>query len=143
MDTTARHPHHTWVPWVAALAGAALTLKVVLIFASGNGGPDWPYAVLYLAGLALGLVAAVGAGLRQSGLLRQIAVGLGAAALLVAWIMGLGEALEPVVGAFTDTRYVQEETPILVAGLVLLALAWFARSRDLRAESTSGVAQPA
>ena len=127
-----RTPRHTWVPWVAALAGAAYTLKVSLILASGNGGPDWPYAVLYLAGLALGITAAVGAGLRQPGRLRGVAVGLGSAVLLVAWIMGLGEVLEPVVGVFSDTTYVQEEVPILVAGLVLLALAWWARSRDLR-----------
>lgn len=127
-----RTPRHSWVPWVAALAGAAYTLKVSLILASGNGGPDWPYAVLYLAGLALGLAAAVGAGLRQPGPLRGAAVGLGSAVLLVAWVMGLGEVLEPVVGLVSDTTYVQEEVPILVAGLVLLALAWWARSRDLR-----------
>lgn len=135
MDRTLdRTPRHTWVPWVAALAGAAYTLKVTLILASGNGGPDWPYAVLYLAGLALGLTAAVGAGLRQPGLLRGVAVGLGSAALLAGWIMGLGEVLEPLIAALTDTVYVREELPILVAGLVLLGLAWWARSRDLRAE---------
>lgn len=132
MDHT---PRHTWVPWVAALAGAAYTLKVTLILASGEGGlPDWPYAVLYLSGLALGLAAAVGAGLRQRGVPRSLAVGAGSAVLLVAWIMGLGEVLEPVVAVVSDQTYVQEEVPILVAGLVLLALAWMARARDLRAE---------
>lgn len=141
MDTTA--PRHTWVPWVAALAGAAYTLKVTLILASGNGGPDWPYAVLYLVGLALGVTAAVGAGLRQRGVLRQVGVALGGTVLLATWIMGLGEVLEPVVGLVSDTTYVQEEVPILVAGLVLLVLAWFARSRDLRAEAARPVPSPA
>lgn len=133
-----RTPRHTWVPWVAALAGTAYTLKVTLILASGNAGPDWPYALLYLAGLALGLAASVGAGLRQRRPLRGVAVGLGCAVLLVAWIMGLGELLEPVVAVVSDTTYVQEEVPILVAGLALLALAWSARSRDLQAASQQG-----
>lgn len=133
MNSMAHAPRHTWVPYVAALAGAALTLKVTLILATGDGGPDWPYAVLYLGGLVLGIAAAVGAGLRQRGALRRGAVGLGGVLLLVAWIMGLGEVLEPVVALVSDTTYVQEEVPILVAGLVLLGLAFAARSRDLRA----------
>lgn len=132
-------PRHTWVPWVAALAGAAFTLKVLLIFATDAGLSDTPFAVLYLSGLVLGLVAAVGLGLRQEGALRGVAVGLGAAVLLVAWIMGLGEVLEPVVGLVSDTEYVREETPILVAGLVLLGLAWAGRSRDASEPATAPV----
>lgn len=132
-------PRHTWVPWVAALSGAALTLKVLLIFAGGDDVPDAPFAVLYLGGIAAGLVAALGAGLRQRGVLRGIGIGLGSAILLVAWIMGLGEVLEPVVALVSDRTYVQEETPILVAGLVLLALAWRARARDVRAGAAGSV----
>ena len=132
MSRSQTSPRHTWVPWVAALAGAAFTLKVLLIFASGDGLPDTPVAVLYLSGLALGLIASVGAGLRQPSVLRGVAVGLGCAFLLVAWIMGLGEVLEPVAGLVSDADYVREEAPILVAGLVLLALAWAARARDVR-----------
>lgn len=126
-------PRHTWVPYVAAAAGAAFTLKVMLIFASGNAVSETPMVVLYLGGLLLGIVAAVGTGLRQPVLGRRIAVGLGLTVLLILWIMGLGEAVEPVVGLFSDAKYIQEETPILLAGLVLLALAFRARSRDLDA----------
>ena len=132
MDRTDSTPRHTWVPWVAALAGAAFTLKVVLIFASGNELPGGPLAVLYLSGLALGIAAAVGAGLRQRGALRSVGVGLGSVLLLVLWIMGFGDALKPVVGLVSDTTYVKDEVPVLLAGLVLLALAWRARVRDLR-----------
>jgi hypothetical protein len=127
-----RTPRHTWVPWVAALAGAAFTLKVTLILASDNEMAEGPLAVLYLSGLLLGVVAAVGAGLRQHGALRSVAVGGGSALLLVMWIMGLGDLLKPVVGVVSDAEHVQVEVPILLAGLVLLGLAWWARSRDLR-----------
>lgn len=126
--TTVRH---SWVPWVAALAGAAYVLKVSLILATDDRISGAPMAVLYLGGLALGLAAAVGAGLRQRGALRGIGVGFGSAVLLVAWIMGLGEVLEPALATVSDAKHVQEEVPILVAGLVLLGLAWRARSRDL------------
>ncbi|TAL25023.1 MAG: hypothetical protein EPN99_02095 [Frankiales bacterium] len=135
MNSTARAPRHTWVPWVAALAGAALTLKIVLIAAGGDGMSDTPFAVLYLSGLGLGLVAAVGVGLRQRGVLRSIGLGVGSAVLLLAWIMGLGEVLEPLIGLVTSSTTAQEEGPILVAGVVLLALAWRARARDLQAEA--------
>ena len=130
-----RTPRHTWVPWVAALAGAALTLKVLLIAASGDSMSDTPFAVLYILGLLLGLVASAGVGLRQRGVLRSIGLGLGSAVLLVMWIMGLGDLLKPVIGLVTDSAEAKDETPILVAGLVLLGLAWLARARDLRAAS--------
>jgi len=128
-SSTARH---TWVPWVAALSGAAYTLKVTLILATDNTMPEAPLGVLYLSALALGLVAAVGAGLRQRAAVRRVAVGFGSALLLVAWIMGLGEVLEPLLAQVSDARHVQEEVPILLAGLMLLGLAWRARADDLR-----------
>lgn len=134
MDSTARTPRHTWVPWVAALAGAAFTLKAVLILASNNELPEGPLAILYLSGLALGLVASVGAGLRQRGALKSVGVGFGAVVLLVMWIMGLGDALKPVIGVVSDAEHVKAEVPVLLAGLVLLGLAWQARSRDLQAD---------
>lgn len=126
--TTARHP---WVPYLAAGAGAALSLKAVLVVATDDGGPG-AMAVLYLGGLLLGLGAAVGAGLRQPGRLRGLAVGAGSSLLLVLWIMGLGDSLKPLVGAVSESEAVQAEAAVLLAGLVLLALAWRARVRDLR-----------
>lgn len=134
MDTTALTPQHTWVPWVAALAGAAYTLKVLIIAVAGDDMSDAVYGALYLGGLALGLLACAGAGLRQRGWTRSISVGLGAAVLLVMWIMGLGDVLKPVIGLVTDSQEAKDEVPILIAGLVLLALAWQARARDLRGE---------
>ena len=127
MTTTARH---TWVPYVAAAAGAVLVLKAVLVMATDDGAPS-AMGVLYLLGLLLGLVAAVGAGLRQHGWARSVGVGLGAAVLLTVWIMGLGDTLKPVVGLVTDYQHAKNEIPILLAGLVLLALAWKARAHDL------------
>lgn len=129
--SSTRTARHTWVPAVAGLAGLAYVLKVSLILVSDNTIADPPLVVLYLGGLVLGLIAAVGAGMRQSGALRGVAVGVGSAALLVAWIMGLGEVLEPPLARLSDAVHVQEEVPIMVAGLVLLALAWRARSCDL------------
>ncbi len=61
---------HTWVPYAAAAAGVSLIAKGTLIIASGNTVSEVPMGVLYLGGLALGLIAAVGAGLRQRGWLR-------------------------------------------------------------------------
>lgn len=127
MNRTARH---TWVPYVAAAAGAVLALKAVLVMATDDAVPS-AMGVLYLLGLLLGLVAAVGAGLRQRGWPRSLGVGFGAAVLLVMWIMGLGDALKPVIGAVTDSEHAKAEVPILLAGLVLLGLAWRARARDL------------
>ncbi len=125
--------HHTWVPYVAAAAGGCLVAKGTLIIASGNTVGDAPMAVLYLAGLALGLVAAVGAGLRQSGLLRRLAVGSGSALLLVMWIMGLGDLFKPVFGVFSDAEHVRVEMSVVVAGLALVLLALRARARDTQA----------
>ncbi len=124
-------PRHTWVPYVAAAAGAVLALKAVLVTATDDTAPT-TFAVMYLLGLLLGVVAAVGAGLRQRGWPRGVAVGTGGVVLLVLWIMGLGDALKPVVRLATDDVNAANEVPILLAGLVLLALAWRARGRDLQ-----------
>lgn len=120
----------TWVPYVAAAAGTVLVLKAALVIATDDGAPS-AMAVLYLVGLLLGLAAAVGAGLRQRGWARSLVVGLGCAALLVLWIMGLGDMITPVVALVTDSQHAQNEMPILLAGLALLGVAWWALARDL------------
>jgi hypothetical protein len=125
-----------WVPYVAAAAGACLVVKGSLIIASGNAVSETPMAVLYLAGLALGLAAAIGAGFRQRGLLPGLAVGGGGCVLLLAWIMGIGDTLKPVVGVVSDAEHVQVEVPIVMAGLALLLLALRARARDTRPTPT-------
>lgn len=130
MDRTARH---AWVPFVAAGAGAVLALKAVLVMATDDAAPA-AMGVLYLLGLLLGLVASVGAGLRQRGWVRGLGIGLGSAVLLVMWIMGVGDLLKPAVGLVTDYQHAKNEVPILLAGSVLLGLAWLARARDLQGQ---------
>jgi hypothetical protein len=134
---TARPARHSWVPFVAAAAGASLLLKAVLIIASGNSISDGPMGVLYLGGLLLGLAAAIGAGLRRSGVAAKVGVAFGAAVLLLLWIMGLGDSLKPVIGAFSDAQHVKDEVPVGTAGMVLLGLAWLGFCRDARGSSST------
>jgi len=134
MDTV--RPRHTWVPYIAGLAGAALLLKATLIIA-GNPGNDAGgiFAVLYLSGLALVLAAAIGTGLRRRGVGARIGVAVGLSVLLIAWIIGLGDLLKPVIGVFSDAQRVKDEVPIGIAGVVLLALAYLGYSHDRDAAS--------
>lgn len=133
--TTTRH---AWVPAVGALAGTALTVKAALIIGSGNGVGDQPMAVLYLAGIAVGIVAAVGLGLRRRPLWQRIVVGVAAPLLLVLWILGLGEVLNPIAELFSNEAYVGDELPVGVAGLVLLATSLI----GYRADESGRVGQP-
>jgi hypothetical protein len=126
----------TWVPYVAAIAGAALIIKGSLIIATDNAISEDAMGVLYLGGLALGVVAAVGAGLRQRGWLRGLLIGFGSALGLILWIMGVGDAIKPVIGLVSSTEHVQVEVPVVLAGLVVTALALRARSRDAHLVST-------
>jgi hypothetical protein len=130
--TTSTRRRHTWVPYVGAAAGAALLLKAVLIIGSGNGVSDGPMAVLYLLGVLLGVVAAVGAGLRRDGVGTRIATAAGGALLFLAWITGLGDGLKPLAALVSDAEHVQVETPIGLAGVVLLGLSWWGFTRDTR-----------
>lgn len=117
---------HRWVPYVAVAAGAAYVLKVALIWGSDDTANDAVVGVLYLGGLLLGIAAGIGAGLRQPRGRRAV-VAVALPVLLVAWVMGLGDLLKPVFGAFSDAEHVQVEGPLLVLGLVLLALGARAR----------------
>jgi hypothetical protein len=126
------HPRHAWVPYVAGLAGGALLLKAALIIASGNQVDPRPMAVLYLTGLACGLVAAIGAGLRRRHVLSKIALALGLTTLLGAWIIGLSDAVEPLIAVVSEAAHVVDEVPVGAAGLVILLAAWFGFTRDQR-----------
>ena len=117
---------HSWVPYAAVAAGAAYVLKVALIWGSDDTANDTVIGILYFAGLLLGIAAGIGAGLRQRRGRRAL-VGTVLSVLLVVWVMGLGDVLKPVFAAFSDAGHVAEEGPLLVLGLVLLALG--ARSR--------------
>ena len=121
------------MPAVGALAGLTLTVKASLIIGTGNAIAEQPMAVLYLSGLALGVAAAVGFGLRRSPLALRIATAVVAPLLLIAWIMGLGEVVEPLFGLVNDAQYVRDEGPIGLLGVVLLAAAYVGYSYDQRA----------
>ncbi|HVE64486.1 MAG TPA: hypothetical protein VNB94_11875 [Mycobacteriales bacterium] len=123
---------HTWVPYVAALAGLILVLKVTLVVASNNEALDGPMGpVSHLGGVGLGVVAAIGVGLRASGgVARRIAFGFGAVLFLIAWVMGFGDLVEPAIGVFSDAEHVKDEVPIGIAGLGLLAGAYVGYSHD-------------
>ena len=132
MDTT--RPRHTWMPYIAGLAGAALLLKATLIIAGNpSSDADGIFAVLYLSGIALALAAAIGTGLRRRGVGARIGVAIGLSVLVVAWIMGLGDLLKPVIGVISDAQRVKDEVPIGIAGVVLLVLAYLGYSRDQKA----------
>lgn len=131
--TSVRHP---WVPAVGALAGAALATKAALIIGSGNAVGDTPMAVLYLAGNAVALVAAVGLGLRRRRLWQRIVVGVAAPLLFAAWILSLGEILNPVSELFSDAAHVGDELPVGVVGLALLAASYVGYRADQRRATT-------
>lgn len=118
---------HAWVPYVAVVAGTLLLLKAVLIIGSGNDISEGAMAVLYLGGLLLGLVAAVGAGLRQrKG--RRTLVGVGCAFGLLLFVMVLTDGLAGLFTVFSDAAWVADEGPIGLLGLILIALGARART---------------
>jgi hypothetical protein len=133
--STTTPARHRWVPYVGAAAGAALLLKAALIVGSGNAAADGPMAVLYLLGVLLGVVAAVGAGLRRDGLGARIATAVVGVLGLLLWITAVGDALKPLAALVSDAEHVQVETPIAVAGAVLLALSWWGFTQDLRRDA--------
>jgi hypothetical protein len=131
--TSPTSTRHRWVPAVGALAGLTLTVKAGLIIGTGDDVADQPMAILYLTGIVVGVAAAVGFGLRRSPLALRIATAIVAPLLLVAWIMGLGEVVEPLFGMVNDAQYVRDEGPIGLLGLVLLTASFVGYSRDQRA----------
>ena len=133
----ANRPRHTWVPYLAGLAGAALVLKATLIIASRNQVDEGPMAVLYVAGLAVALTAAVGAGLRRHRVLARVAVAVGSSAALALWIVMLSDTVEPLVSVFSSAAYVIDEAPVGMAGMAILLAAWFGYTRDQRAAQRS------
>jgi hypothetical protein len=114
---------HTWVPYAAAAAGALLLIEGVLVVASSDRISNSPMVVMYFGGIIAALTAAVGLGLRRRSVWARVGVAFGASLLLVAWFIGLGAILNPVIEVFSDAKYVRDEVPIAFAGVVLLAIA--------------------
>lgn len=124
--TTEGLANHSWAPYAAVVGGAALLLKAALIIGSGNDVADGLTGALYLGGLLLAVVAAIGAGLRwRRG--RRAIVAVGLVLLLLAYVMVLSDAVGPLFELVSDEAWVGDEGPIGLLGLVLLGLG--ARSR--------------
>src|SRR5690242_1563679 len=102
---------HTWVPLVAAAAGALLLIEGVLVIASRDRLPDAPMVVMYFAGILVGVVAAIGFGLRRDRRMMRILGSVCGVARLLFWMVGLGEILNPVAELFSDAEYVGDELP--------------------------------
>lgn len=110
---------HSWVPYAAVAAGAALLIKAVAIVGSEDQVSSGAMVGLYLGGLLVGLVAAVGAGLRaRRG--RRTLVGVGLAFLLVAYTMVLSDGVGELFAITSDAPWVADEGPVGLLGLVLL-----------------------
>jgi len=121
---------HTWFPYLAAGAGAILILKGCLVIASSDGANSTAAGVLYLTGLLLGLVVAVGAGLRRTSRWAKVGVAVGGVLLLVMWVMSLSDAAAELIGAVSDSEVMKDELPIVVLGIGLVAVAAVAFIRD-------------
>jgi hypothetical protein len=118
-DAAVGNARHTWVPYAAITAGAMLLIKAVLIIGSEDSIADAPMVTLYFGGIAVALAAAIGAGLRaRRGRRTLVAVGL-SVALVLFIITGLGG---PVFAAMSDAAWVEDEGPIGLLGLILIAL---------------------
>lgn len=116
---------------MAIAAGAALLLKAVLIISNGAGDfGGVATTVMYLGGLILALVAAVGFGLNQR-VGRRSLVAIGAVVLLILWVMGISDLTAPVFeAAIGDEVYVGDEGPVGLLGALLIALGARARMTE-------------
>lgn len=127
-STTTRR--HSWVPAVGGLSGAAFVLVCALVLGFHDEFPDGPLIVMYDLAILTGVAAGIGLGLRRRALGARIAVAVAAPVLVVAWILGLGEVVEPLVAVFSDQQYVQDEVPPGLLGVVLLAASYIGFRHD-------------
>lgn len=127
---------HTWFPYMAAAGGAILILKGCLVIGSEDGANSTAAGVLYLIGLLIGLVAAVGAGLRRRSGPARVAVAVGGVVLLVLWITTLSDGAGALVGTVSDSAVLQDELPVIVAGIALVVVATVGFVRDSRIAAT-------
>jgi hypothetical protein len=116
--TTHRYP---WVPYAAIVGGALLLVESALVIGSEDSLADGPMVALFDLGHLLALAAAIGVGLQQRrGRRALVAVGLSVA--LVAYVIAFSEVVGMAFEAMSDAPWVQDEGPIGVLGVVLLAL---------------------
>jgi hypothetical protein len=120
---------HGWFAFAALGAGGIYLTKALLVISTRDGLPTVAGG-LYLAGLLLGLATAIGAGLRQRSRPTRLAVGAGAVFLLIMWIVSLSDVLGTAVASLTDSQVIQDELPIAIAGVALIAVGARALRRD-------------
>lgn len=113
---------HSWVPYAAIAAGTILLIEQVIIFGSQGEATSPVLVVMYLGGVFIAGVAAIGFALsRRPG--RRLLWGAGLLIALFAWVIGLGSIVGPAFEAvFGNEEYVADEGPVALLGLVLLAL---------------------
>lgn len=118
---------------VAALVtGTALLAKVALIILTGNGLNASIETGLYLVGVALPLVAAVGIAAGRSPWWKRVAVYVGVILAHLVFITMLSDGVGALVEVFTDEVYLADEIPVAVLGAVWLAVGLRMRSTDDR-----------
>lgn len=116
---------------VAALVtGIALLTKVALILATGNALHDSLEAGLYITGIALPLVAAVGIAAGRSPWWKRVAVYVGVIFAHLVFITMLSDGVGALVEVFTDEAYLADEIPVAVLGAVWVAVGLRMRSAD-------------
>lgn len=114
---------------VAALVtGIALLTKVALIVATNNGINESITGVLYIVGVALPLVAAVGIAAGRSPWGKRVAVYVGVIFAHLFFITMLSDGVGALVEVFTDEAYLADEIPVAVLGAVWLAVGLRMRS---------------
>lgn len=110
----------SWVPYVTIAAGAVLLLKAVIVIGSDDEVLTSSTAWMYLAGLLLAAAAAIGYAVGRR--THRILVGVGLIVAITAWVMGIGDLLEPAFRVFSDSEFLADEGPIGLLGVVLLVL---------------------
>lgn len=106
-----------WVPYASVAAGASLLISSAMAFATEGEEPTVS-VLLYFAGVALAVAAAIGFGLGRRS--ARAVVTVAAPLLVVAWVMGIGDLLTPLIEVFSKKEYVGDEVPIDLLALVLL-----------------------
>jgi thiol:disulfide interchange protein len=109
-----------WVRYVAIAGGAVLLLKAVIVVASDDEVLTSTTAWMYLAGLLLAAAAAIGYAMGRPR--HRVLSGVVLVLALVGWVIGIGDLLTPLFEAFSDSKFLADEGPIGVLGVVLLVL---------------------
>ena len=112
---------YRWVPYAAIVGGALLLVESALVIGSEDSLADGPMIALFDIGHLLALAAAIGVGLQQRRGRRAV-VAVGLSVTLVAYVIAFSEVVGKVFEAMSDAPWVQDEGPIGVLGVAVVAL---------------------